>query len=204
MKRKKEETPIIEWSHPLEAEKAGVEVMDLIISPPEAVLPALCERLGIERLEACKADIRLDREKGNLVIYVSGKVTARVHQKCVITLEPVISEISEDFEAWFSDPEQAVSLHKARQIKEAEKYNVETPMMEEQEDPEPITDGKIDLGEVVTQFLSLAIDPYPHAPGAKGDESAAPKEISVIPEERRNPFAALKDWKSGSKNEDNS
>ena len=73
--------------------------------------------------------------------------------------------------------------------------NGETPIINEQEDPEKIIGGKIDLGEVVTQHLSLAIDPYPHKEGVKyeyGDD-----EPEKVPEAfKNNPFAALKDWKS--------
>ncbi len=35
------------------------------------------------------------------------------------------------------------------------------------EPPEPLVDGKIDLGAIATEFLLLGIDPYPRKAGAE-------------------------------------
>jgi hypothetical protein len=52
------------------------------------------------------------------------------------------------------------------------------------DDPEPLVDGKIDLGALATEFLILGLDPYPRKPGAVFDPP---------PEERSGdgPFAGL-------------
>jgi len=50
------------------------------------------------------------------------------------------------------------------------------------------------VGDVVTQFLSLSIDPYAHKEGVQyevGDDEEHP-ETSPI---RKNPFEKLKEWK---------
>jgi hypothetical protein len=48
------------------------------------------------------------------------------------------------------------------------------PFLDESEDPEPVIDGKIDAGELVAQYLSLAIDPYPRLEGEEyGGEGEA-------------------------------
>ena len=129
-----------------------------------------------------------------MVVHVNGRIRATVKQPCVVTLEPVESRIDETFEAWFSDPDQAIALSKAKHDKMAKSAGGEVPMLDEKDDPEPIIDGQIDLGELVTQHLALALDPYPHAEGVKyeyGDD-----EPEKVPEEfKNNPFAALKDWK---------
>ena len=39
--------------------------------------------------------------------------------------------------------------------------------------PEPIEAGAIDIGELVAQYLSLALDPHPRAPGASLDPDIA-------------------------------
>ena len=64
-------------------------------------------------------------------------------------------------------------------------------MIDEKDDPEPIVDGLIDIGELVTQHLSLQLDPFPHKEGEHfetGDESFVQRPN----EERQNPFAGLK------------
>jgi hypothetical protein len=54
----------------------------------------------------------------------------------------------------------------------------------DEEPPETLLDGKLDLGAIATEFLLLGIDPYPRKPGAefapvKADDASA------------KPFAAL-------------
>jgi uncharacterized metal-binding protein YceD (DUF177 family) len=201
MKRSKGELPTPEWSHNIEADKAGIEIVDIEFSPPLESIAPLCKRLNIDSLESCLARIKFKRQQGNLVVYVQGEIEAAISQRCVKTLAPVVSKIQEPFEAWFSDPAQAVSLNKVRQMRDTEKHQGEAPMMEEEDDPEPIIDGQIDVGELATQFLSLAINPYPYAEGVRqdGEEEGI---IAIIPEERRNPFAALRDLKTKQSDED--
>jgi hypothetical protein len=52
------------------------------------------------------------------------------------------------------------------------------------EPPEPLVDGKIDLGALATEFLILGIDPYPRKAGA---QFAPPKSEDG----GEHPFAAL-------------
>ena len=126
-------------------------------------------------------------------VHVQGIITAQIEQECVTSFKPVITDIKEDFDTWFADADTVISFVKAQQEKTAQ--GGEQPILPEQDDPEAIIDGKIDLGELIIQFLSLAIPPYPHADGVDpvGDdpESAKPQNGSG----HKNPFAALKDWK---------
>ena len=50
--------------------------------------------------------------------------------------------------------------------------------------PDPIVDGKIDLGALAAEFLALGLDPYPRKPGVAFD----PPEPQGG---RDSPFAAL-------------
>ena len=183
-----------EWSHYIEADDIETgERLRLSITPDKDARQNLTRRLGILGFESLKADLELKREQGGLVVHIKGHIHAVLTQACVVTLEPIESKVNEDFEAWFADTEQAVALAKVKHDQQV-RANGETPILEEREDPEPIADGKIDLGELVTQHLSLAINPYPHAEGVHyeyGDD--APEKV---PEAfKNNPFAALKDWK---------
>ncbi|HRQ60725.1 MAG TPA: DUF177 domain-containing protein [Alphaproteobacteria bacterium] len=191
-----------EWSYLVEEDRAGTDITDITIAPNAEEVAALCERLNLKGLEELSARLKLDRQSGSMVVHVSGRFTAHVTQACVVSLEPVVSDLDEEFEGWFANPDNAVMLAKARRERQAKNGEGETPIMEEKDDPEPIVNGHIDLGELVTQYLSLALDPYPRAPGYE-DETA---EVEVIKAEgpgaelRRNPFAALKDWKKGGDN----
>ena len=54
----------------------------------------------------------------------------------------------------------------------------------DEEPPEPLIEGKVDLGAIATEFLLLGIDPYPRKAGA---EFAAVKTA----DDSARPFAAL-------------
>jgi hypothetical protein len=58
-------------------------------------------------------------------------------------------------------------------------------MAELPDPPDPIIGGRIDLGALAAEFLSLGLDPYPRKPGVdfEAPEGDAPGEES--------PFAAL-------------
>lgn len=181
-----------EWSHPIDAEKAANNEMKISIQANPEERKLLAQRLNLKSLDSLKASIVFKSKSGK--IYAEGSFEAQLKQDCVVSGKPVISTLKEDFEAWFTDREKTVSLAKVRKEKEAEKGKVEIAMIEEQDDPEPIIDGKIDAGELVTQYLSLAIDPYPHAEGVEyeqGDDAETPQKQRLD-----NPFAALKDWKA--------
>lgn len=195
--------PAPEWSRSINIDKIDNAPVERHISAKPEERKKLARRLDIQSLENLEADINLRRSGANsMIIHVTGRFKASVTQQCVVTLEPVKSEIEEDFEAWYADPEEAISLARVRHDRELQKQGGERPILDEHEDPEPVENGQIDLGEVVTQFLSLAINPYPHAESVKF-ESGDDKEYSAgpTPEARKNPFAALKNWKSGGKEE---
>ena len=49
--------------------------------------------------------------------------------------------------------------------------------LEDVDAPDPIVDGKIDLGALAAEFMVLGLDPYPRKPGAEFVPPAtAPKE----------------------------
>lgn len=185
---------INEWSYFVKIADLGDSAAEFKITPDDAQKADLARRLNIQELENVTGYLTVNPPTGG-VIYVEGTLKAKILQECVITLEPIHTEIEEPVEGWFSDEEQILSFAKIKKEKQTRKAHAEVEILDESDDPEPIVNGKIDLGELVTQHLSLAIDPYPHKEGAEqayGVEVAAPAKSSEI---RRNPFEALKDWK---------
>mgnify|MGYP003391861035 CR=1 FL=1 len=182
-----------EWSHPVNVTELETRGKKLHIEADPAQRAALASRLGVVRVEKAQADVELVPQGAS--VHVTGHLTAAVIQNCVVSLQPLNIAIDEEFDGWFADPDKAVSFLKARHEKIHKGGQVEMPILEENEDPEAIIDGHIDIGELATQYFSLAINPYPHAEGVKfevGDDTPQ----TEMPEERKNPFAALKDWKS--------
>jgi hypothetical protein len=114
-------------------------------------------------------------------LHVVGEVSATVGQNCVVTLEPLVSEIEEKVDLVFSPPLPGQELEKDED-EEPEKR----PRRSKQnlDGPEPLLDGAIDLGALAIEFLILGIDPYPRKPGAKFEP---PQDVAPDPR----PFAAL-------------
>jgi len=104
---------------------------------------------GLPRLEASFDVVR----SGSDGLRVSGQVSATVGQTCVVTLDPIENEITETLDLVFKPPRAAVS-------------DVAVDAGADNEEPEPLIDGTVDLGAVATEFLILGIDPYPRKPGA--------------------------------------
>lgn len=186
-----------EWSHYIEAENIlSGKPLKLHLSPNEEERAALALRLDLIEVKKLEADIELSRVRGGLVVYVKGRFSADIVQRCVVSLEPVPAQIEDQFEAWFTDEGQAISLDKIKRERSNAHKHGEQPITEENEDPEAIIDGRIDLGDLVTQFLSLALDPFPRAEGHHyGIDDEEKNYSEKVTEVRKNPFAALKDWK---------
>jgi hypothetical protein len=190
--------PAPEWSFMVDAEKIETKPKHFSIKPNSAELKALARRMGVVEIKSLESELDFVREGNKAIIHVTGRLKAAVRQECVVTGKPVNSDITEDFEGWFTDKSKTLSFVKARQEKQAVKAGVEFPILPENEDPEPIIDGQIDAGELTAQYLSLAIDPYPRAENSHYDNGDdAPKPAS----RPDNPFAALKEWRDNNKSE---
>jgi uncharacterized metal-binding protein YceD (DUF177 family) len=112
---------------------------------------------------------------------VEGTLDATVRQNCVVTLEPFENRIEERIAVKFEPPSDA-----EKRTPHAEEIVGEDP-------PEPLIDGKLDLAEVVAEFLTLSINPYPRKPGAVFAQPGG----GAAAEDRDSPFAALAKLKSG-------
>lgn len=138
-------------------------------------------------VEALSADLQINRWKRD-GIRVKGKVCARLTQECVVTLDPIETRIEEEFEQIFvpegSKLARVVTGSAAEMVLDPDGPDL----------PETFAGDTLDVGPIISEFVALAIDPYPRKPGAEfadhielDDEQAA---------KRPSPFAALKDWKS--------
>jgi uncharacterized metal-binding protein YceD (DUF177 family) len=141
----------------------------------EADRAAVASLAGLRDLPRLGASFELT-PAGAGRIRVRGRVSAQAGQTCVVTLEPMTSEIDEEVDVIFSDEPQPVA---AAEPDEDEEALADDP-------PEPIVNGAIDLGALATEFLMLGLDPYPRKDGAVFEPVIAP----VDPADH--PFAALK------------
>tara|TARA_R100001129_G_scaffold152033_6_gene114429 strand:- start:15773 stop:16330 length:558 start_codon:yes stop_codon:yes gene_type:complete len=115
-------------------------------------------------------------------VRVKGEVNVRIVQECVVTLEPLVQDISEHFEALFV-PENS---RLARQDMTDGELVVDP---EGADMPETFTGDSIDLGAVAAEFAALAIDPYPRKEGVEFEGFI---ESDPAEDEKESPFAVLK------------
>lgn len=138
---------------------------------------ALAQSMGLRALPRLAATFDV-RRHGRDGLHVVGRVSAMVGQVCVVTLEPIDSEVDEPVDLVFKPA--------------AEPEMTEEIASEVADDgaPEPLVGGVVDLGVVATEFLTLGIDPYPRKPG---EEFTTP----VTGDDSAHPFAALAALKKG-------
>ncbi len=159
------------WSVPVAVEDIPDTGLHIEIEAPAEIRAAVAELASLRDLPQLSAAFDLTRQGAGL--HVLGLVNARVGQTCVVSLEPIESEVDEAIDLQFV-PGSGDALPVGSRKRE----------LGGDETPEPIIDGKVDLGALAIEFLILGIDPYPRKAGA---EFAPPK----VENPGEHPFAAL-------------
>ena len=136
---------------------------------------AFAEELGIPACHKLLTDYVIKNAGGGR-FQLNGTVTAVFERQCVLTLEPITEEVTEPLDCLFVPPE----LLPAPQSNEEEAHSVE--------EIEVIGTQGIEVGRVIYETVSAALDPYPRAPEASLELPAA----KTGSETRQNPFAVLK------------
>jgi len=132
------------WSVPVALEDIPETGLHLEIDAPESTRSEIVPLAGVRELPRLSAAFHLSR--GGAGVRVTGQVSARVGQTCVVTLEPIENGLEEQVDLMFSLASTGAS---------------QTDTKDGDEPPEPLVDGKLDLGAIATEFLLLGIDPYP-------------------------------------------
>ena len=162
------------WSVPVAIHDVPESGRNFALVPDERTREAVAKLVGLRSLPRLKARFEVT-PRGRDGLHVAGTISATVGQDCVVTLEPIESEIEEPVDLVFAPPA-------APTVMEEEGERVEVTLVDA---PEPLIGGVIDLGAIAREFLLLAIDPYPRKAGA-AFESPAAKEADT-----GGPFAAL-------------
>lgn len=174
----------MDFSRPVKIDTIDTKGFQETLTATSEECIALANRFEVLAVRDLTANVEIKQESAKTTYHVTGTLNATVVQECVVSGQEIENNIKEDFDAWFTDESKIASFAHARQEKDEE--GDEHEMRDESDDPEKITNGVIDVGEVVAQYLSLAIDPYPHATGIdEGDY------IETKPEDKPNPFAKL-------------
>ena len=138
----------------------------------------VAQQLGLQKLSQFIGRITI-RRAGKFGARVDGQVEADLVQACVVTLEPVPARVSFKVERIYQPPLTGGAGGNA-----GDNEGLPEEIQMDDETPEPLIGGGIDLGALLVEELSLAIDPYPRAPGATFAGSGEGRDAE-------SPFAAL-------------
>ena len=147
-----------------------------------AICAAVADVGGLREVLSVKASLDVTPMSGGRY-HVAGYVRARIGQTCVVTLDPMETEIDEPIDQIFAPPDQIPQM--ADLVDEGQE-NDRSSDAGIPDPPEPIENGIIDLGRLATDALYLAVDPYPRKPDAVFEP------LVEAPDPEDHPFAALK------------
>jgi hypothetical protein len=170
------------WQVPVAVEKIPDTGLHRDLEADQATRAAVADVGGLREVLSVQASFDVTPKSGGRY-HVAGHVRARIGQTCVVTLDPMESDIDEPIDLIFVPPDQIPEMAAlVDEVQENDRESAEdTP-----DPPEPIENGIIDLGRVATDALYLAVDPYPRKPDAVFEP------LVEAPDPEDHPFAALK------------
>ena len=162
--------PPLPYSEPLRLHQIGAG-LERRLTPDADTRKRIARALDLQALDAFETDI-------NLVPTVSGwrmegRVVADAVQTCGLTLEPLPVHVDRKF---------SVQMVEASEHEPDEDGEIDLEL--DDDSPDQIEGGSLDLGQYAVEQLALSLDPFPRKPGAVFEQPKEPGEIS--------PFAVLK------------
>jgi uncharacterized metal-binding protein YceD (DUF177 family) len=168
------------FAHRIVAQKIPRGGIEAEIAADAAQRNGIAEELDLPSVERFGATFEIMPAKGGQY-RVRGELRADVHQICGVTLEAFPVAIVEAVDARFA-PAEAIGEPTTAEV-------IRT--LDDEDPPEPLENGEIDLGRLAVETLALALDPYPRKPGVSYRSDDAD-------DARESPFAALAALKKGS------
>jgi uncharacterized metal-binding protein YceD (DUF177 family) len=166
-------SPLQPWSVPVALHEVPETGRSFTLVADERTREGVAKLAGLRSLPRLEARFELT-PRGRDRLHVAGTISATVGQDCVVTLEPIENEIEEQVDLEFAPPATPTIVHE-----EGERVEV-TPV----DEPEPLIGDSVDLGAIASEFLLLAIDPYPRKAGVAFEPPAKEADTG-------GPFAAL-------------
>jgi uncharacterized metal-binding protein YceD (DUF177 family) len=160
--------PELPFSEPVRLHQVGTGVKRTL-EPDAAARARIARALDLASLDAFTADMELAPSAGGWRL--KGRVRATLAQTCGITLEPLPLEVDAPF-----------TVNLAEAVADPDAGEIVITL--DDESPDLVENGQVDLGQYAVEQLALQLDPFPRKPGAEFVQPPEPEEIS--------PFAVLK------------
>jgi uncharacterized metal-binding protein YceD (DUF177 family) len=172
-----------ELTRPMLVDRIKGDYFELAIEANDEERQALAGRFDLIELKYLTANLILTPTRSKSTIHLKATFEASVVQRCVVTLESVPSDLKGVFECDYAPELEAEDLD----VVEFDEMTADPP--------EPIINGEVDLGIMLTEQFGLELDPFPRAPGADFDEVRDATNGKLEDKDSNNPFAVLKNLK---------
>ena len=159
------------WSVKVPVEEVPEAGRHFELVADESTRAAVAKEIGLRALSRLAATFDVTR-RGRGGLHVVGRVSASIAQNCVVTLDPLESEVVEEIDVAFVPRAEA----------DAGKTIHFEP--DSRDPPEQLENGFVDLGAIAIEFLTLGIDFYPRKPDVVFEPQPAGDPAA-------HPFAAL-------------
>ncbi len=160
------------FSEPVRLNQIGAG-LTRVLTPDEAARGRIAASLDLIELPQFTAEVVLAPTATGWRL--SGRLAARAVQRCGVTLEPLPVDVDETFVVDLIEPDPRAP--------------VEVEVTLDEDGPDTVENGVVDLGGYAVEHLALALDPFPRKPGAVFEPPESTREES--------PFAVLKRFGAG-------
>lgn len=153
---------------------------DVNVTPTADERAAIAAQLELSSVDALTVHLHAVRFRGG--IRVTGRLTGRVTQPSVVTLEPLTQDVSEPIDRIFlpGGEKQYAGPANAEVFVDLEGDDV----------PDHFEGNEADLSDLIVETLALSVDLYPREPGASLDDAGLKPDL-----DNPSPFAVLKTLK---------
>ena len=156
--------PALPYSDPVRLHQIGAS-LSRRLEPDAEARQRIARALNLESLDRFEADLEVTATVSGWRL--TGRVVADAVQSCVLTLEPLPVHVDERFE---------VNLVEAVDTPPSDDGEIDLEL--DDDSPDVVENGQIDLGQYAVEQLALHLDPYPRKDGAVFEQPPEPGEIS--------------------------
>lgn len=156
--------PALPYSDPVRLHQIGAS-LSRRLEPDAEARQRIARALNLKSLDRFEADLEVTATVSGWRL--TGRVVADAVQSCVLTLEPLPVHVDERFE---------VNLVEAVDTPPSDEGEIDLEL--DDDSPDVVENGQIDLGQYAVEQLALHLDPYPRKDGAVFEQPPEPGEIS--------------------------
>lgn len=156
--------PALPYSDPVRLHQIGAS-LSRRLEPDAEARQRIARALNLKSLDRFEADLEVTATVSGWRL--TGRVVADAVQSCVLTLEPLPVHVDDRFE---------INLVEAVDTAPSDEGEIDLEL--DDDSPDVVENGQIDLGQYAVEQLALHLDPYPRKDGAVFDQPPEPGEIS--------------------------